>query len=90
MSTDSALGDWAHVTYYDDFGGHETFVKLVREFYRGVAQDEPLRALYPDDDLGLTPRSGCGCSSSSTGADRRPTRNNAATPGCGCATCRMP
>jgi hemoglobin len=39
------------VTYYDDFGGHETFAKLVREFYRGVAQDEPLRALYPEEDL---------------------------------------
>jgi hemoglobin len=40
------------VTYYDDFGGHETFDKLVREFYRGVAEDEPLRALYPEEDLG--------------------------------------
>ena len=40
------------MTYYDDFGGHETFVRLVREFYRGVAQDEKLRALYPEDDLG--------------------------------------
>ena len=40
------------MTFYDDFGGHETFAKLVREFYRGVAQDEALRALYPDDDLG--------------------------------------
>jgi hemoglobin len=40
------------VTYYDDFGGHETFAKLVHEFYRGVAQDEALRALYPEDDLG--------------------------------------
>ena len=40
------------MTYYDDFGGHETFAKLVREFYRGVAQDEQLRALYPEADLG--------------------------------------
>ena len=40
------------MTYYDDFGGHETFAKLVHEFYRGVAEDEPLRALYPEDDLG--------------------------------------
>jgi hemoglobin len=40
------------VTYYEDFGGHETFAKLVHEFYRGVAQDEPLRALYPEQDLG--------------------------------------
>ena len=40
------------MTYYDDFGGHDTFVKLVREFYRGVAGDPELRALYPEDDLG--------------------------------------
>ena len=40
------------MTYYDDFGGHETFEKLVHEFYRGVAEDEALRALYPEDDLG--------------------------------------
>ncbi|HET7398589.1 MAG TPA: globin [Intrasporangium sp.] len=39
------------MTYYDDFGGHETFVKLVSEFYRGVAQDEALRSLYPEEDL---------------------------------------
>lgn len=40
------------MTYYDDFGGHETFVKLVHEFYRGVAGDPELRALYPEEDLG--------------------------------------
>jgi len=36
---------------YDRIGGHETFVKLVDEFYRGVAADAELRALYPEDDL---------------------------------------
>ena len=40
------------MTFYDNFGGHDTFARLVREFYRGVAQDEQLRALYPEDDLG--------------------------------------
>jgi hemoglobin len=39
-------------TFYDDIGGHETFVALVRRFYAGVAGDPPLRALYPEDDLG--------------------------------------
>lgn len=39
-------------TYYDRVGGHETFVKLVHEFYLGVAQDEPLREMYPEEDLG--------------------------------------
>ncbi|WP_040162350.1 globin [Mobilicoccus massiliensis] len=33
-------------------GGHETFARIVREFYRGVADDPALRALYPEEDLG--------------------------------------
>jgi hypothetical protein len=37
---------------YDRMGGHDTFVRLVAAFYRGVASDEPLRALYPEEDLG--------------------------------------
>lgn len=37
---------------YERVGGHETFVKLVAEFYRGVASDPPLLALYPEADLG--------------------------------------
>lgn len=36
---------------YDRVGGHATFVALVAEFYRGVASDPPLRALYPEADL---------------------------------------
>ena len=39
-------------TFYDEIGGHETFVALVRRFYAGVASDPPLRALYPEEDLG--------------------------------------
>ena len=39
-------------TFYDEIGGHDAFVRLVAEFYRGVADDEALRALYPEDDLG--------------------------------------
>jgi hemoglobin len=39
-------------TFYDAVGGHDTFVKLVRRFYQGVASDPPLRALYPEEDLG--------------------------------------
>jgi hemoglobin len=37
---------------YQRMGGHDTFVRLVRAFYQGVAQDPPLRALYPEADLG--------------------------------------
>lgn len=40
------------MTFYDEIGGAETFRRLVAEFYRGVAQDPPLRALYPEADLG--------------------------------------
>ena len=39
-------------TFYDAVGGHPTFAALVSRFYAGVAGDPPLRALYPDDDLG--------------------------------------
>ena len=39
-------------TFYDAVGGQPTFVALVRRFYEGVATDPPLRALYPEDDLG--------------------------------------
>jgi hemoglobin len=39
-------------SFYDQVGGHETFRKLVHEFYRGVAEDPALRALYPEQDLG--------------------------------------
>lgn len=33
-------------------GGHEAFSQLVGEFYRGVANDPALRAMYPEADLG--------------------------------------
>ena len=39
-------------TFYDAVGGHDTFVALVARFYEGVASDPPLRAIYPEDDLG--------------------------------------
>lgn len=40
------------LSFYERVGGHETFVRLVHEFYLGVAEDEPLRELYPEEDLG--------------------------------------
>jgi hemoglobin len=39
-------------TFYDAVGGHETFVRIVKRFYEGVAGDPELRAIYPDEDLG--------------------------------------
>jgi hemoglobin len=39
-------------TFYDQVGGHETFRRLARQFYAGVAVDPELRALYPRGNLG--------------------------------------
>mgnify|MGYP002653988952 CR=1 FL=1 len=39
-------------TYYELMGGEATFHKLVHEFYKGVADDPELRAMYPEEDLG--------------------------------------
>lgn len=39
-------------TLFDRMGGEPTFRRLVAAFYAGVAHDPPLRALYPEDDLG--------------------------------------
>jgi hemoglobin len=40
------------VTFYEAVGGGETFRLLVAAFYAGVAEDEVLRPLYPEEDLG--------------------------------------
>ena len=37
--------------FYDQVGGHDTFVKLVDAFYRGVATDDVLKPMYPEEDL---------------------------------------
>ncbi|QLD10406.1 globin [Microbacterium oleivorans] len=39
-------------SFYDEIGGHGTFVRLVDVFYREVAGDDVLRPMYPEDDLG--------------------------------------
>jgi hemoglobin len=39
-------------TFYDAVGGHETFAKLTKRFYAGVAADPEFRAMYPEKDLG--------------------------------------
>jgi hemoglobin len=43
--------DDARPNWFELMGGHETFRRLVAEFYRGVAEDPVLRPLYPDEDL---------------------------------------
>ncbi|MDO8107238.1 globin [Isoptericola sp. b441] len=39
-------------TFYQAVGGSETFARLVERFYAGVADDELLRPMYPEEDLG--------------------------------------
>lgn len=40
------------VTFYDEIGGAETIRTIVSTFYAGVAEDELLRPMYPEEDLG--------------------------------------
>ena len=42
-------------SFYEAVGGEETFRRLTRLFYEGVAADPALRAVYPSKDLGLSP-----------------------------------
>ncbi|CAM3614324.1 globin [Isoptericola cucumis] len=39
-------------SFYEQVGGHATFQRLVDRFYEGVAADEVLRPMYPEEDLG--------------------------------------
>ena len=38
--------------FFEQIGGSATFHKLVDVFYEGVAKDELLRPMYPEEDLG--------------------------------------
>ncbi len=40
------------MTFYDEVGGRETFARIVSVFYREVALDPVLAAMYPEEDLG--------------------------------------
>ena len=40
------------VSFYQAVGGEETFRRLVSSFYRKVAGDPALRAVYPSKNLG--------------------------------------
>jgi hemoglobin len=39
-------------TFYDEIGGYETIHQIDGTFYEGVAADELLRTMYPEEDLG--------------------------------------
>jgi hemoglobin len=38
--------------FYEQIGGHDTFVALVQRFYEGVRTDPVLAPMYPADDWG--------------------------------------
>jgi hemoglobin len=40
------------LSFYDEVGGEPVFAKLAHEFYKGVAKDPLLTAMYPEEDLG--------------------------------------
>ena len=40
------------MTFYDEIGGMDTIAAIVDRFYAGVAGDEVLRPMYPEEDLG--------------------------------------
>ncbi|MDQ1607469.1 MAG: hemoglobin [Microbacteriaceae bacterium] len=48
-TSEGGVGD---ESFFEQIGGHETFLRLVTEFYRGVADDPVLRPMYPEEDLG--------------------------------------
>ncbi|MCX4746348.1 globin [Kitasatospora sp. NBC_01287] len=38
-------------TFFEAVGGEAAFRRLVHRFYQGVAEDELLRPMYPEEDL---------------------------------------
>jgi len=38
-------------SFYDAIGGHDTIKLIVDTFYEGVATDDLLRPIYPEEDL---------------------------------------
>lgn len=39
------------MSFYEEVGGHDTFAKIVHEFYARVAVDPRLAPMYPADDM---------------------------------------
>ena len=48
----SGLQNGVVSTFYDEIGGAETIRTIVHRFYEGVATDDVLRPMYPEEDLG--------------------------------------
>lgn len=45
-------GETVGGNFYERVGGKATFATLAAKFYEGVATDEVLRPMYPEEDLG--------------------------------------
>ena len=45
-------GEQAGGNFYELIGGSATFEKLTKKFYEGVAGDDLLKPMYPEEDLG--------------------------------------
>ncbi|HWG64416.1 MAG TPA: globin [Streptosporangiaceae bacterium] len=46
------MNETKELSFYEAVGGEETFRRLTHLFYRGVASDPELRAVYPSKNLG--------------------------------------
>ncbi len=40
------------MSFYEEIGGRDTIERIVTVFYEGVATDDLLRPMYPEEDLG--------------------------------------
>lgn len=49
-------GEKAGGNFFEQVGGSPVFEKLVNAFYEGVAKDDVLRPMYPEEDLGPAAR----------------------------------
>ncbi|GAB3404922.1 globin [Schumannella luteola] len=47
----SSGGEPVGGSFWQQVGGRPTFEKLVRRFYEGIADDDVLRPMYPEDDM---------------------------------------
>ncbi|GAA1254697.1 globin [Kitasatospora nipponensis] len=48
----SGRGGLSEENFFEAVGGEAVFRRLVHRFYQGVAEDELLRPMYPQGDLG--------------------------------------
>lgn len=45
-------GETVGGNFYEKVGGKDTFKKIADKFYEGIAADDVLRPMYPEEDLG--------------------------------------